>query len=63
MTFSLIQTLVLLLAIAALAGLAARVIGIPYPVLLVLVGLGLALAVGVLGGWLLRMSGNLTGTP
>lgn len=29
----------------------------------VLIGLGLALAVGVLGGWLLRMSGNLTGTP
>ena len=27
----------------------------------VLVGLGLALAVGVLGGWLLRMSGNLSG--
>lgn len=28
----------------------------------VLMGLGLALAIGVLGGWLLRMSGNLTGT-
>lgn len=27
----------------------------------VLLGLGLALAVGVLGGWLLRMSGNLSG--
>lgn len=27
----------------------------------VLVGLGLALAVGVVGGWLLRMSGNLSG--
>lgn len=27
----------------------------------VLIGLGLALAVGVLGGWLLRMSGTLTG--
>ena len=44
MTLSLIQTLVLLLA---LAGFAARVIGIPYPVLLVLVGLGLALVPGV----------------
>lgn len=28
----------------------------------VLIGLSLALAIGVLGGWLLRMSGNLTGT-
>lgn len=28
----------------------------------VLIGLGLALAVGVLGGWLLRMSGDPTGT-
>ncbi len=47
MTLNLIQTLVLLLAIAALAGFAARVINIPYPVLLVLVGLGLALVPGV----------------
>lgn len=47
MTLALVTTLVALLAIAGLAGFAARRVGVPYPVLLVLVGLALALIPGL----------------